>query len=269
MSEKALQIAEKRREMKRKGERERYITLNAELQRTEEKDKKGFLSEQCKEIEENNTMGKTRDLFKKIGDTKGTFHAKMSTIKDKNSKDLTGAEEFKKMVQEYIEELYRKGLNDLDNHHGMVTHLEPFILECEVKWLLGSITINKASGGDGIPAELLQTLKDDTVKALHSICQHSRKLSSGHRTGKGVFISIPKKGNTKESSNFRTIALISRASKIELKILQARLHQYVNQELPDVQDGFRKGRRTGDQIPNICQIIEKEKEFQKHLLMLH
>ena len=116
-------------------------------------------------------MGKTRDLFKKIRDTKGTFHAKMGTIKDKNGKDLTEAEEIKKRWQEYTEELYIKGHNDLDNHDGEVTHLEPDILECEVEWALGSITTNKASGGDGIPVELFQILKDDAVKVLHSTCQ--------------------------------------------------------------------------------------------------
>ena len=124
----------------------------------------------CKEIEENNRMGKSRDLFKKIRDTKGTFHAKLGTIKDRNDMDLTEAEDIKKRWQEYTE-LYRKGLHDPDYHDGVITHLEPDILECEVKWALGSITRNKAGGGDGIPAELFQVLKDDAVKQLHSICQ--------------------------------------------------------------------------------------------------
>ena len=126
---------------------------------------------QCKEIEENNRMGKTRDLFKKIRDTKGTFHAKIGSIKNRNDNDLTEAEEIKKRRHEYTEELYRKDLNDLDNQDGVITHLEPDILECEVKWALRSITTNKASGDDGIPAELLQILKDDAVKVLYSICQ--------------------------------------------------------------------------------------------------
>ena len=124
----------------------------------------------CKEIEENNRMGKARDLFKKIGDLKGTFHARMGTIKNRNGKDLTEAEEINKRWQEYTE-LYKKGLNDLENHDPVVTHLEPDILECEVKWVLGGMTMNKASGGDGIPAELFQILKDDAIKVLHSICQ--------------------------------------------------------------------------------------------------
>ena len=171
LSGEALQIAVKRREAKSKGEKERYKHLNAEFQRIARRDKKAFLSNQCKEIEENNRMGKTRDLFQKIRDTKGTFHAKMNSIKDRNGMDLTEAEDTKKRWQEYTEELYKKDLNDPDNHDGMVTHLEPDMLECKVKWTLGSITMNKASGGDGIPAELFQILKDDGVKVLHSICQ--------------------------------------------------------------------------------------------------
>ena len=170
LSEEALQIAVNRREAKGKGEKERYTHLNAEFQRTARRDKKVFLSDQHKEIEENNRMGKTRDLFKKIRESTGTFHAKMGTIKDRNGMDLTEAEDSKKRWQECIE-LYKKDHHDPDNHGGVITHLEPDILECEVKWALGSITMNKASGGDGIPVELFQILKDDTVKLLHSICQ--------------------------------------------------------------------------------------------------
>ena len=161
----------KRREVKGKGEKERYTHLNAEFQRIARRDKKAFLSDQCKEVDENNRMGKTRDLFKKIRDTKGTFHAKMGTIKDRNRMDLTEAEDIKKTWQEYTEELYKKYLHDPDNHDDVITHLEPDILECKVKWALGSITVNKASEGDGIPVELFQILKDDAVKVLHSICQ--------------------------------------------------------------------------------------------------
>ena len=156
--------------MKSKGEKERYKHLNAEFQRIVRRDKKAFFSNQCKEIEENNRMGKTRDLFKKIRDTKGTFHAKMGLIKDRNGMDLTEAEDIKNRWQEYTE-LYKKDLHDPDNHDGVITDLEPDILKCEVKWALGSITTKKASRGDGNPAELLQTLKDDAVKGLHSICQ--------------------------------------------------------------------------------------------------
>ena len=135
-----------------------YKHLNAEFQRIARRDKKAFFSDQCKEIEENNRMGKTRDLFKKIRDTKGTFHAKMGTIKDRNGMDLTEAEDINKRQQEYTEELYRKDIHDSDNHDGVIIHLEPDILEDEVKWALGSITMNKASGDDGIPAEVFQIL---------------------------------------------------------------------------------------------------------------
>ena len=159
MSEGALQIAEKIREAKGNVEKERYTYLNAEFQRIARRDKKDFLSGQCKEIEENNKMGKTRDLFKKIRDTKGIFYAKMSTIKYRNDMDLTEEEDIKKRWQEYTEELYKKDLHDPDNHDGVITDLEPDILECEVKWALGSITMNKASRGDGIPVELLQILR--------------------------------------------------------------------------------------------------------------
>ena len=148
LSEEALQIALKRRDTKSKGEKERYTHLNAEFQRIARRDKKAFLGNQCKEIEENNRMGKTRDLFKKIRDTKGTFHAKMGLIKDRNVMDLTEAEDSKKRWQEYTEELYKKDLHDPDNHDGVITDPEPDILEREVKWTLESITMNKASGGD-------------------------------------------------------------------------------------------------------------------------
>ena len=177
----------KRREGKSQGEKERYKHLNAEFQRIARRGKKAFLSDQCKEIEENNRMGKTRDLFKKIRDTKGTFHAKMGSIKDRNGLDLTEVEDVKKRWQEYTGELYRKDLHDPDNHYDVITHLKPDILKCEVKWALGNITTNKASEGDGILVELFQILKDDAVKLLHSICQQFGKLSSGHRTGKGQF----------------------------------------------------------------------------------
>ena len=167
--------------------------------------------------------------------------------------DLTEAEDTKKRWQEYTEELFKKDLNDPDNHDGMITHLEPDILECEVKWALGSITTKKASGGDGIPVELFQILKVVAEKVLHSICQQIWKTQQWLQDWKrSVFIPIPKKGNAKESSNYHTIAPISHASKVMLKILQARLQQYLNQELPDIQVGFRKDRETRDQIANIC-----------------
>ena len=203
--------------------------MNAEFERIARRDKKAFLSDQCKEIEENNRMGKTRDLFKKIRDTKGTFHAKMSSIKDRNDVDLTEAEDIKKRWQKYTEELYKRDLHDPDNHKEVITHthLQPGILECEIRWALGSITTNKASGSDGIPIELFQILKDDAVKVLHSVCQQIWKTQQWPQDWKrSVFIPIPKKGNAKECSQYRTIALISHASKVMLKILQARLQRW-------------------------------------------
>ena len=197
LSGEALQIIVKRRKAKSKGEKERYNHLNAEIQRIARRDKKAFLSDQCKEIEENNRMGKTRDLFKKIRDTKGTFHAKMGSIKDRNGANLTEAEDIKRW-QEYTEELYKKDLHNSDNHNGVIT-LEPDILECEVKWALASITTDKASGDDRIPVELFQILKDDAVKVLHSICQQILKAQQWPQDWKmSVFIPIPKKGNAKE-----------------------------------------------------------------------
>ena len=153
----------------------------------------------------------------------------------------------------------------------MITHLEPETLECEVKWALGSITMNKASGGDGIPAELFQILKDDAVKMLHSVWQQIWTTPQCPQDWKrSVFIPIPKKGNAKECSNYRTIALISHASEVMLKVLQARLQQYVNRELPEVQAGFRKGRGTRYQIANICWITKESKRVpEKHLFLLY
>ena len=158
-----------------------------------------------------------------------------------------------------------------NNHNGVITHIEPDILECEVKWALESITTNKAKGGDGIPVELFQSLKDDAVKVLHSVCQQIWKTQQWPQDWKrSVFIPIPKKGNAKECSNYFTIALISHASKVMLKILQARLQQYMKCELPDVQARFRKHRETRDQIDSICWVIKKSKRVpEKHLFLLY
>ena len=176
----------------------------------------------------------------------------MGTIKDRNGMDLTEAEDIKKRWQEYTEDLYKKGLHDPDNHDGVMTHLEPNILECKVKWALGNITRNKASGGDGISVELFQILKDDSVKMLYSIDQQIWKTQQWPQDWKrSVFIPIRKKGNAEECSNYCTIALVSHASKVMLKILQASLQQYMNCELPYVQDVFRKGRGNREQNVNI------------------
>ena len=190
--------------------------MNAEFQRTARRDKKAFLGDQCKEVDENNRMRKTRDLFKRIRDTKGAFHAKISTIKDRNGMDLTEAEDTKRW-QEYTEELYKKDLHDPNTYNGVIIHLEPDILECEVKWALERITMNKASGGDRIPVELFQILKDDAVNVLHSICQQIWKTQQWPQDWKrSVFIPIPKKGNAKECSNYLTTTRISHASKVML-----------------------------------------------------
>ena len=178
--------------------------------------------------------------------------------------DLTEAEDIKKTWQEHTEELYKNNLHDPDNHDGVITDLEPDILECEVKRALESITTNKASGGDRIPVELFQILKDDAVKVPHSICQQIWKTQQWPQGWKrSVFIPVPKKGNPKQCSVHHTVALISHSSKVMLKILQARLQQYVNRELPDVQAGFRKGRGTRDQFANIHWIIAKQKSSRK------
>ena len=162
MSEEALQIVEERREATGNGEREKYTHLNSEIQRTALRDKKDFLNEQCKEIEENNRMKMTRDLLKKIGDVKRTFHTRMGMIKDRKGKFLTEVAKIRKKWQEYREELYKQGLNDLDNYDGVVVHLELDILECEVRWASGNISTNKASRSDGILAELFKILKGNT-----------------------------------------------------------------------------------------------------------
>ena len=178
--------------------------MNIEFQRIARRDKKAFLRFQCKEIEGNNRMGKTRDLFKKIRETKGIFHAKMGSIKGRKSMDLTESEDIKKRWQEYTEEMYKKDLHDPDNHDGVITHthLEPDILECEVKRALGSITTNKARGGDRIPVELFQILKGNAVNMLHSTGQQIWKTQQWPQNWqRSVFIPFPKKSNAKECSN--------------------------------------------------------------------
>ena len=209
-------------------------------------------------------MGKTRDIFKKIRYTKGTFHAKMGSIKDRNGLDLTEAEDIKKRWQEYTEELYKKDLHHPDNHDGVITHLEQDILECEVKWALGSITIDKASGGDGIPVELFQIQEDDGVKVLHLICQQIWKTQQQPQDWKrSVFIPIPKKDNAKECSNYHTIVLISHASKVMLKILQARLQQYMNWELQMFKLVLEKAEEPEIKLPTSSGSWEKQESSRK------
>ena len=178
--------------------------------------------------------------------------------------DLTEAEDIKKGWQEHTEELYRKDLHDPDNYYGVITHLEPAILECKVKWVLGSITKNKTSGGDGIPVELFQSRKDDAVKVLHSICQQIWKTQQWPQNWKRlVFTPVPKKGNGKECSNYHTVALISHASKVMVKILQARFQQYVNCELLDVQAGFRKAEEPQIKLPTFTESLKKQESSRK------
>ena len=196
LSEEATQIAVTRKEVKSKGEKERYTHLNAEFQRIARRDKKPSSAINAKKQRKTIERERLEISSRKLRNTKEIFHAKMGSIKDRNDRDLTEAEDIKKRWQEYTEELYKKDLHEPDNHDGVITHLEPDILECEVKWASGSITTNKASGGDGIPVELFQILKDDAVKVLHSICQHIWKTQQWPQGWKrSVFIPIPKKGN--------------------------------------------------------------------------
>ena len=256
-------MAEKRREVKGKGEKERYTHLNAEFQRIARRDffKKAFPSEQCKK--QRRTIEQKRlEVFPR--DNKGTFHAKMGSIKDRNGLDLTEAEDIKKRWQEYTEELYKKDLHNPDNHDGVITHLTPDILECEIKQALGSITTNKVSGDDGIPAQLFQILKDDAVKVLHSICQQIWKTQQWPQELKSsVFIPVPKKGNAKDCSNYFTIVLISHTSKVMLKILQARLQQYVNGELPDFKLELEKTEEPEIKLPTFVVSQKKQEKSRK------
>ena len=207
-------------------------------------------------------MGKTRELFKKISCRDG-LNKRQKWYGPNRSRRI------KKRWQEYTEELYKKDLHDPDNHDGVITHLEPDILECEVKWVLGSITMNKANGGDGILVELFQILKDDAVKVLHSTCQQIWKTQQWPQDWKmSVFISIPKKGNAKGCSNYHTIARISHASKVMLKILQARFQQYVNCELPDVQAGLEKAEEPEIKLPTSIG-LSKKRVPEKHLFLLY
>ena len=210
-------------------------------------------------------MGKTRNLFKKIRDTKGIFHAKMGAIEDRNGMHLTEAEEIKKRWgKKYTPKNQTNGLNDPDNHDGVITHLESDIPECDVNWASGSITTNKASGSDRIPVELFQVLKDDAVKVLHSICQQIQKTQQCPQDWKrSIFIPIQKKGSAKECSNYHTVALISRARKVMPKILQARLQQLVNCELLDVQAAFRKGRGTREIKLPISTGLQRKRESSR------
>ena len=207
-------------------------------------------------------MGQTRNLFKKIRDAKGTFQAKMSTIKDRTGMDLTEAEDIKKRQQEGTEEQYKKGLNDPDNHDGVVTHLEPDILECEVKWALGSITMNEA--------DLFQILKDDAVKVLHSICQQIWKTQQRSQDWEKVNLhSSPKEGQCQRMFNYHTFALISLASKVILKILQKRLQPYMTKSFQKYKLDLEKAEEPEIKLPTSAGSQEKQGNSKKTLLLLH
>ena len=216
-------------------------------------------------------MGKTKDLFKKIRDTKGIFHAKKGTIKVRNGMNLTEAEDVKKRWQEYTEELYKKDLHDPDNHDGVTTHLEPDILECEVKGALGSITINKAGGGDGIPVELFQILKDDAVKVLHSICQQIWKTQQDWK--RSAFIPIPKKDNAKEYSNCHTIVLISHAKQSNAQNSPSQasaVHELpVHENFQMFKLGLEKAEEPEIKLSTSIGSWKKTRVPEKHLLLLY
>ncbi|CAM4842093.1 unnamed protein product [Rotaria magnacalcarata] len=263
-----LKIAEERRNAKGSEDKERFSRLNAEFQRRARRDREKHINDQCQQIEDNNRKGKTRDLFKKIDEIKRTFHAKIGTIKDKQGRDLMEKEDIKKRWRKYTEELYKKDTQSIDVNDGSTIELKPDILESEIKWALECIANNKAPSIDEIPAELFKILGDDAVKILLAICQQIWKTQQWPKDWKrSIYIPIPKKGSAKECSNYWTIALISHASKIMLKILQARLEQYITRELPDVQAGFRKWRGTRDHIASIRWIMEKAMEFQKDIYL--
>ena len=268
ISENTLRIAKERREAKTNGNKQLFSKLNAEFKREVRKDKMRQIQNECKKIEEYNKKGRTRDLFKKIKELRGQFAARNGIILDRNGKQLSDAEEIKKRWEEYTEELYK---SDFNTTQGLVDddyESEPDILESEVRWAIKTLANGKTPGQDEIPIELIKELKEDSIKVLTTLCRQiwkTRQWPSDWK--KSIFIPIPKNGNAKDCSNYRTIALISHASKIMLKIIQRRLQPFLERELPDTQAGFRKGRGTRDQIANLRWIIEKVREHQKHFYL--
>lgn len=254
----ALRIAEeRRRNAKGNGDKQEFSRLNGELQKMARRDKDKSMNDQCQEIEDDDRKEKTRDLFKKINQIKSTFYANAGTVKDKQGKDLTEKNYIKKRWSEYTEELYKNDTKTTNGFDDLITELEPDILDSEVKWALQNIGTNKAAGVDGIPIELFSILQDDAVNVLLAVCQQVWKTQQWPKDWRrSIYVSIPQKGNAKECSNYRTIALISHASKAMLKILQARMEQYMTRELSDVQAGFKRGRGARDLIANIRWIIE-------------
>ncbi|CAF1396827.1 unnamed protein product [Adineta steineri] len=258
LSDDTLKVAEERRKEKSNNDRTTFSILNAKFQRMARRDKDIYMNQQCKEIEENNRKGRTRDLFKKVKEIKGNVQAKWSAIQDKHGNDLTEKEAIKKRWQEYTEELYKKDPIITAIYNSAVTEPKLDILESEIKWALDNIAKNKAPRVDEISIALLKVLKDDAAKVMLPLCQKIWRTKQWSKDSKrSIYIPIPKKGSAKDCSNYRTIALISHDSKIILKMIQARIQQYMDRELPDVQAGFRKGRGTRDQIANIRWIMEK------------
>ena len=268
LSEKAIRIAEERRKMKARKDVQGMRRLNADFQRQARKDKETYLNKECMEIEENNKIGRTRDLFKKIRDITGKFTPKIGVMKNRDGKDLVEEFEIKKRWKEYTEGLYMKDKNITEIYQEKEYNEEPLVLESEVRWAVNELANRKSPGEDGLPIELFKAAGEEAIRVLTALCQQVwKKISWPKEWKRSVFIPIPKKGDAKECSNNRTIALIPHASKVLLKVLQKRLEPYIEREMPDEQAGFRKGRGTRDQIANLRWIMEKTREYQKEIYM--
>ncbi|CAF3528318.1 unnamed protein product [Adineta steineri] len=268
LSSSTLEIAKKRQDAKSNGNKQTFKQLNADFQRAARKDKEKQIMQECEKVEEYNRKGMTRDLFKKIKYLRGQFIPRNGSLTDSNGKHLTNGPEIKNKWQQYTEELYKKEINGTNNLVLDDYEPEPDILESEVKFALETLANGKAPGHDGISIECFKTIKEDTVKVLTKLCQQIWKTNKWPQDWKtSIFIPIPKKGNAKDCSNYRTIALISHASKIMLKIIQRRLEPFLEREMPVTQAGFRKGRGTRDQIANLRWVMEKAREYQKEFYL--
>ncbi|CAF3391752.1 unnamed protein product [Rotaria socialis] len=268
ISSSTLEIAKKRREAKANGNRQVITKLNADFQRAARKDKEKQIMQECEKVEEYNKKGMTRDLFKKIKYFRGQFIPRNGTLTDQNGKHLINGDEIKNKWKQYTEELYKKEINGTGNLELDNYELEPDILESEVKFAIETLANGKAPGHDGIPIECFKAIKEDAVKILTKLCQQIWKTQKWPQDWKtSLLIPIPKNGNAKDCSNYRTIALISHASKIMLKIIQRRLEPFLEREMPVTQAGFRKGRGTRDQIANLRWLMEKAREYQKEFYL--
>jgi exonuclease III len=268
ISSSTLEIAKRRQEAKANGNRQAFTKLNADFQRAVRKDKEKQIMQDCEQVEEYNKKGMTRDLFKKIKHLRGQFIPKNGTLIDPNGKHLSNGHEIKNKWKQYTEELYKKEINGTGNLELDDYELEPDILDSEVKFAMEQLANGKAPGHDGIPIECFKAIKEDAVKILTKFCQQIWKTQKWPQDWKtSIFIPIPKNGNAKDCSNYRTIALISHASKIMLKIIQRRLEPFLEREMPVTQAGFRKGRGTRDQIANLRWLMEKAREYQKEFYL--